>query len=534
MKTATLYTFAFALALIAGFGFASPILQIYNYSTVPSSVYAGTLGYLQVDLKNTGDATAFGTSAAFVVNGAASSISLGDLASGSDVQVAIPFQVSQAAAGGIQVVSVDFYYSDDTTSTATGRTTASTSKKVSLQVPVQVSQPTPLVARTVSIDNPSISPGEDVAVSLNLSNIGGTTNNIVVTTPANSSFSLEGASQQAVGTIAPGASQMVLVNLLASSSTTVGTYNVPLTFTYYDKLNRPNSVELSVGPLSVQDASSEARLSVRAPSSVEIGSKATLHVTLSNAGTRSVSAVVDLNSSDVFSPIGAQRLYFDSVAPGSSSSQDVEVGVSPSASAGYYLLPLQVTPSSGNAFGQSFGLSVTATPQLSISLDQSGEPAQVMLANTGNSQVRSVDVTVTSESNPREAPVRSFIGTLNVDDYSSVSLASGASGTLNVEVTFRDSSNQPHTITRQLDAGSSGLSFMTNGTGTVRSGTVSSLGGRPATGGLLGGLLGGRPGGSTGASGLPLPLILAALVVVAIAAFLLWRHFKGKKKKETA
>lgn len=508
------------LTFFVGLSSADALLQISNYTTTPSQVYAGTVGYLQATIRNAGDATATSVSAYYSVNGVGGSVSLGDLTSGSSVPVTVPFKIDPSSAGGIQVVGVDIYYYGSTSST----TGASNSKRVSLHVPLQVVQPNPLEVSTLSFGKPTISPGESFYVSLTVRNTGGQANNIVITTPSDSSFSLDGVSQKTVGTIPPNSSQNISISLISSSATAVGTYTVPLVFTYYDRLNTPSSVTFSIGPLSVQSASTQYRLSIRASDSVEVGSQATLHLTLSNGGNRPISAVVDINSSDVFTPLGAQRIYFDSIPPASSSSQDVLVGVSASASAGYYPLAFVITPSTGSAFTQSYGIVVKATPSLSISLDQSGTPAEVLIANTGNSQVRSVDVTVASKNQPQGAVVQNFVGTLNVDDYSTIPLVGLDSGTLKVTVTFRDTTNQQHTLMQELDT-ATGASFGNSSMGSAFARNGSAARG----GGLFGG--GTRSGAS---SDLPFPLILGGVAVLIVVAYLIWRRLRGRKKTKTA
>ncbi len=519
------------LALLTSLSSADALLQIANYTTTPNPVYAGTVGYLQVTIKNAGDATATSVSAYYNINGVGGSIPLGDLTVGSTVPVTVPFKIDPSSAGGIQIIGVDIYYygTSSSTSTTSGQTTVTTSKKVSLQIPLQVVQPNPLEVSTLSFSKPVISPGESFSVVLAVRNTGGQANNIVITTPSNSSFSLDGISEKVIGTIPPNSSQNISIDLISSSATSLGSYTVPLVFTYYDRLNTPASVTFSIGPLSVQSSSTQYRLDIQTPGTVEIGSQTALHLTLSNSGNRPISAIVDLNSSDVFTPLDAQRVYFDSIASGSSASQDVLVGVSATASAGYYPLTFVITPNTGSAFTQSYGIVVKATPSLSISLDQSGTPAEVLIANTGNSQVRSVDVTIAAKNQPQGAVVQNFVGTLNVDDYSTIPLTSLSASTLEVTVTFRDTTNQEHTITQELDTttGASSFGNSTQGSAFSRNGTRGGAGG----GGLLGGIFGGA---QPGAAGIPLPLIIAGVVVLAIIAFLVWRHFKGKKPKTPA
>ncbi len=531
MRTTTLFMTMLALVFISGLTMAAtgPLLQITNNTITPSPVYAGTMGYLQITLNNVGDSIAYGTGATYVAGGVSGSVSVGDIGIGSSAQAIIPFSADSSAAGGIQLVSVDIYYTYQSTATSTTGSSGASTQKLSLQVPIQVSQPNPLQVRTVSISPPAISAGESVTLHLTVQNIGGLVNNLVISTPANSSFSLSGGSQQVVGAIDPNASKSIDVTLLSSSSTSIGTYSVPLAFTYYDRLNRPNEVNISVGPLSVVDASSQYRLTLTPGGSVYAGSTVLMHLSLSNTADRTISAVVDLSTvssnSSVFTPIGSQQVYFDSIAPNSTASADVSIGVSSTAAPGYYNLPLKLTPSVGASALYYSGVSVEDQSSLEISMDQSGASGDILIANTGNSPIRSVYVTVTSRNN-QTAPVESFIGTLNVDDYSSVAWDTSY-GAAHVVVNFKDSRNTLHTITKDVTANGGSVA----GTGAGRS---SNFNGTPRQPGLLGalGVRGGAAGGSaSSAGGLPLVPIGIGIVVVVVV-FFAWRHFKGKKKKD--
>jgi len=83
----------------------------------------------------------------------------------------------------------------------------------------------------------------------------------------------------------------------------------------------------------------------------------------------------------------------------------------------------------------------------------------VQVANTGNSQIRSVYASATPAGS--QTATESFMGTLNVDDFATLTLGSAAAGrNVNVEIRFRDTSNQEHAISKTLSASAGNSSFV--------------------------------------------------------------------------
>ena len=535
MRTANVIALILALALAGGMAFAStsePTIQVASSSTVPSTVYPGTLGYLQVTLTNTGSADAQSVTAHYTMSGVDNSLAAGDVSQGSSIQISIPFKISQDAAGTIQVVSATIYYSYDSSTTSGGISNSIVNKQTAISIPLEVQQQNPLLVSTVSSDKKAIAAGEEVTYQLQLSNTGGVVNDLAITLPSNSTFSLDGATQLQAGSIPSSSSEMVNLTLLSSSSTQVGVYNVPVIFTYDDALNQPTSETLNVGPLSVMDASSQYRLTLDPLSPAEVGSQTTFLLTLQNTGSKDVSAELNINSTSTFTPIGTQKIYFDSVGAGSSVSSNITIGISSGVAAGYYALPITLTTSAGQTVEFDAGIAVDATPDLTVSLDTGGTGTTVQIANTGNTQIRSVDVKAKEEG--ASAYTENFIGTMNIDDFATVtlesqSLASGiGTHNIDVETTFRDSSNYEHTVDSTIDTTGLASSNSTGGAYTARSGTNGS--GRLGGGGLLGGGLfrvGGTPASGGGFGVIP---AIAALIVAAGAGYYAYRRWYGKGK----
>lgn len=521
------FAFAAFVLLASGLSFADPILQINNYTTSPSSVYAGTTGYVQLLLYNSGDATATSVSPHYSVDGIADSIAIGDLGSKSYAQVAVPFKIGASAAGTIQLINIDVYY------TYTGTSGNSISKKTAFSIPLTVQQYSPLVVRTLSVDKTQISAGETLAFDLSIENSGGVVNNLVITMPDNSTFYIDGSTQKNVGSIPSGSSLNATLPLVSGTSTKTGTYSIPITFTYQDMAKQPTTKTLNVGPISVLDTSVQYRLTLVPSETVEIGAEVPFSLTLENRGTYPISGVVEIDATTVFTPIGMQRIYFDSVPAGQSSAKQITLGVASSANAGYYTLPLTLTPSTGQELTYNVGLIVEATPEITVTLSSQGGSPSLEIANTGNSQIRSLYASVTPQGS--QTATKSFIGTLDVDDSSSVTLDSSASS-YDVELTFRDSRNAEHTLTKALTSTGGNSSFVggfarTGATGASGNATNSNFNRNRSPFGMLTG-----PGGSGGAD--TLTLAIAGIVVVAIvggAGFLVYKkYFKGKKPPHPA
>jgi len=510
------------LLLLAVFGvtaYASgPLLQISDYSTVPETLYPGTNGYLLVSLSNTGDATAQSVTAYYDVNGIEKTVSIGDVSGGSSAKVSIPIRISVTSTGGIQLVDVDMYYSYSSNS-------STPSRRTSLSVPLTIQQYAPIEARIASMGRSAIAPGEKLALQIELTNTGGIVNNLVITTAENSSFSIDGSTQKSVGSIPYNSSVNVTLTLASSSSTSAGSYNIPLTLTYQDALMQPTEQVLSIGPLSVLESSSQYRVYLTPLTPVEVGSQAVFRLTVVNLGSSPLSGVIDITATDAFTPIGLQRTYLDAIPAGSNVSMNVTIGVNSSKSAGYYLLPLKLSPNGGVPSTFSAGIAVDATPQITVTVDSSSGTTQVQIANTGNTQVHSVYAIAkfTGASTSSE----SFIGTLNIDDYATLSLTStGPAQGIDVEIRFRDSTNAEHVVKQTIEAKSAVFTGTAGGTGA--SGMPGFNGTRGARNG--GGLFGFLPGATTSNPMSLVPYAIGILVVGAVGYFG-YKRWKGRKAK---
>ncbi|VVB99833.1 NPCBM-associated, NEW3 domain of alpha-galactosidase [uncultured archaeon] len=514
MENKIMETFVLVL-LLAGFASAATgaALQVTGHTVVPSTIYPGTTGQLQVTVDNSGTDTAGGVSVYYTTPTASSTVYAGDIAQGATATVSIPFSVPSDYGSGIMTIYLNIYY--DASSTAG----SSNSKNTPVTIPLEISQHQSLTVNTVSVSPVAVTPGDTFRARLLLVNTGGTTNNIIISSADNSSFTLSGTTQQSVGSISAGANRTVEVAIDTSSSTASGKYSVPLTVSYQDSLQNTLTQTTYVGPETVYDSSAQFKVTLVPTSPVEVGSETAFDLTLENLGGSSSPAYVDINSSSVFTPIGSTRVFFDPIAPGEKSTQKVTIGVGATTTAGYYSLPLTIN-GNGKGYTQNIGITVDATPELTATADTSPSTGAVTvtIANIGNSAIRSVYVSTASTKELRvSGTTDKFIGTLNVDDFATVSetvsLQQGVSPgkySLPINITFKDTTNARHTLIKNVDVQASAASPAGSATATGTAG----FSGRNRSTGLFG--LG------------DLPLYAGALLLIVLA-FFGYKRWKGEK-----
>ena len=535
----------FLLALLAGFAAAAsttsgPALQVTDHTTVPTTLYPGTNGQLQVTVLNSGTDTATGVSVQYTSQGGTSTIYPGDVGVGATSTFTVPFSVPQDFNSGIMVVYLNIFYQSPASSTAISSTgTGVTYKNTQVSVPLEISQHQVLAVNTVSVQPSAITPGDSFTAKLSLVNSGGVVNNVIISSAPSSQFTLQGTTQLSAGNVPSNGSTSVSVVISSSSSTTSGKYTVPLTVTYQDSVQNTQTETAYIGPVTVYASSSQFKLTLVPSGPVEVGSQVPFTLTLQNLGGSASMAFVDINDSTIFTPIGSVRIYFDPIEPGQSASQTVTLGVQATASAGYYELPLSIT-GNGNTYQQDVGVVVAATPELTITTQTSqaasaastggtstagsgtgttgGETITMSIANTGNSPIRSVYASAASSSALRVVGASDkFIGTLNVDDFATFQVnviptgagtgasAGAAASTIPVTITFKDSTNTEHTIMKNV-AVESASAFGTGASGSFAD--------RRNAGGLFG-------------LGLIPSIILVALVLLLIVyGYKKWKHEK--------
>jgi hypothetical protein len=417
-----------------------------SYSTIPETLYPGSSGQLKLTLSNSGTETAKSVT---VVGPGGVSVWLGDMGPGSTSITALPLTIPEKTTG-LHLVYITIYYSDSSGTQAS-----------QLTIPLQVSQERILSVTTLSVDKQTIFPGDVFTVQLEIKNTGGVANNVVLSSPS-SSFLISGTYLN-VGNVPYNSSKNVSLTFQSTSSTPSGRQFIPLLVSYEDALRNSINDTVYLGPVVVEQPHSQLRVEMAPAGVVEIGSTAEFTLTITNLGSTSESAVVEIAPSSVFTPIGSSKIYFNQIEAGANKTRSVFLGVSPTAAAGYYELTLNVTSGSGYSSVETVGVFVQATPELTITTDTTAIPlgaetrVAIKIANTGNSAIRSVYVTASSKDLMITSGESQFVGTLNVDDYftyqptiSAPARLSAGRYTLLITVSFKDGMNQQRTITKEL------------------------------------------------------------------------------------
>ena len=513
--------------LLAGVVYCDgPVLQISDYSVVPENLYPGSTGQLQITIQNSGGEMATGTTVYYNYKlDERWNIRVGDIGEGSEAISSIPFQVPSSVSSGIVVIKLDLYYYDE------GGTVLKTS---SVSIPLTVSQHQILEVNTVSLERSSIQKGESFSVELEMSNTGGTMNNVVIGTPDDSSFSLKGTTQKRVGDIPSGSSVNVTVSLISSSTTETGKYTIPLEVTYYDSLQNEVTETVYIGPVNIVEASTQYRIFFEPVTETEVGAQGQYELSIENLGTEAQTLTVTIEEEDdsVFTPIGSAEIYFDDIMPGEKRTEIITLGIDSSASSGYYILPISID-NNGDISTHEIGVVVEATPGITLTSETTmsttasedetttamgGGSMQttIRIANSGNTPIRSVYVVAESTDEVRvvDTPDK-FIGTLNVDDFGTFTTSIMITGTceegcsLPVTITFKDEDNTEHTFYEEVG---------------VQSGGMASFGSETTTG------MRGRPGIIPSIFGINILYIIGAVGIAGLGYFR-YRKWKGRKNE---
>ncbi len=519
--------------MVVGMVFSAPVLQVEKYSVVPEKPYPDATAQLQVTLKNSGDATAMGTNINYNYMDSVGNnwgIFVGDIGAGAEAVTSIPFKVPSSVSSGVMVVTLDVHYTQDG---------VSGTKVSTVSIPIEISQQHGLMVKTVSIDE-NVQKGEAFNAQIEITNTGGAMRGVSISTTADSSFRLDGTTEQAVGDIAQNASVKVPLSIVALSSAEAGRSTIPLEITYYDSLQNEITETAYVGPVSIADSSDQYRITFVPVDGSEIGSQAQFKLGIENRGTDTQSVVAGIGDNDVFTPIGSSKIYFDGIAPGETRTEAVALGIDAAASSGYYTIPITISDGT-ESFVQQVGVVVQATPGITLtaetstvqstststdtqaSFGSSGTQVTIRVANSGNTPIRSVYVSAVDGNGVTVTGTKDkFIGTLNVDDFGSFQTTVRVTGdctngcALPVVITFKDADNAEHSVTKQVEV-----------TGD-RAGAISSAAGASSGTGATG--FAGRRTTSSLPFGLNILEVAGALVLVG-AAWFGYTKWKGGKAK---
>lgn len=452
----------FALLLFAGMAFADIVPSAFSVS--PTAFRPGVAGTLSFTLTNTGSTSITGVElfpAGYPMSFFSDKVSVGTLGPGASTTVAVPFKVNENAPAGVYNLQVSGYWTDVDTN---GYKTFSYPITVSSSITFQVS--------SIEVEQGQITPGDAFTVAAVITNTGGQAKNVRLTS-SSTEFTFSGSSQILLGDAAGGQNSSVRIPLIASSSLSPGVYTVPITVTYEDGLGATQTSILSISPVSISKRSSYISVSM-SPGTSRIlpGQKVTVTVNLTNVGTeeaRFVKVTLAANGS-AFVLLNSGEKYVSSIPVGGTQSVTFDLGVNAATPAGFYPVLLYVAFSDSRGVSQTplsqyAGLDVAGVTSLDVisstspSLVTAGSKYSLSLqvSNIGTSQLKSVRVQAAGDGlfELLGSPY-SYIGTLNVDDYSTVtypvlvhgSVEPGAH-TFDVTLTYRDADNVERSVVKQ-------------------------------------------------------------------------------------
>ncbi|MBI2445354.1 hypothetical protein HYV43_03130 [Candidatus Micrarchaeota archaeon] len=283
-----------------------------------------------------------------------------------------------------------------------------------------------------------------------------------------------------LGNIVRDVAQAELLSFTVPGDTKPGTY--PIYFYATDAATPQQLIgqyQITVNePLVANRLLAEAKLDEPA----KAGDSGSLQIVITNKDPLDATDVIVQIKPDadrVFTPLATDRKYVERIAAGATVRVPFDVGVSAGATPGYYQLPVSIQYAVDQVvqpvINQSLGIQVQARPELLLTVDSttaSGTSASSLtltVANVGDTPVRGVYIKTSSRSFRIVGASDKFIGTLNLDDSTTMAINLQPRGqvsnesTLDVTVTYKDPNNQEHTLTRSIPVSANELAAGGNG-----------------------------------------------------------------------
>ncbi len=335
--------------------------------------------------------------------------------------------------------------------------------------------------------------------------------------------------EYSLGTLSVGTAREITVNFDVPSTTKAGTYDIYMYATIDGGQAQVGTIPIVINSADLTNA---LLASVATQGDIVSGSDTVMAVNLKNIVNTDVQDVIVqmvVNSSGVLLPLSNDRAYIQDIPSTGQAQVTFDLAASASASPGYYpvtlLISYKVDKDAQPTISQTFGLAVKAPASVLVTTDQdpvalsanSSSTVKVTIANAGGVAVRAVYAKATADNFAFTGADNEFIGTLNLDDTASLTLTLSPKGQLAageypviVNVSFKDAANteryQVKTVNVQYTGRTDGVlgTFGASGTRTgQRSGTI---------------------------FGFDYVSIGVAIVILAIAGFLGYRYYQGRKK----
>ncbi|MEM5853096.1 MAG: hypothetical protein QXG39_07530 [Candidatus Aenigmatarchaeota archaeon] len=282
---------------------ADPIIQA-SFSVYPNVVYPGNDGYIQMTLKNTGNAIATQVKISRVSSDAPIKISgdwiseLGGLGIGDTAIATFKFSVLNTASPGLYNVKFQIDYCQD-----------SVCRTITPNVIISIQSPSTI--QLLSISPSSLKPGERTNLTFTLANTGNLQiNNLIFTWSASNYILPVGYDNRAViSTLPPNSFYEITREVAVSSSATPGIYPIAITFQYTDKSGANQTITSTAGI----EISGETDFEVN----VQEASSSSVTLTIANTGMNpAYSVLVKIPRQEGFAVVGASSSMVGNLNPG--------------------------------------------------------------------------------------------------------------------------------------------------------------------------------------------------------------------------
>ena len=336
-------------------------------------------------------------------------------------------------------------------------------------------------------------PGDEVSLRFSIFTTRNEGASNVVLTP-NTPF-LTSTTVFSLGTLAKDEAKNQLLSFTVPTGTKPGTY--PIYF-YGRDAATPEQL-LAQYQITVNEPSVSNQLIAQAdlPAPLQAGDSGTLNIAITNTAPLDAADVIVQISPDadkVFTPLTTDRKYVARIASGQTLAVPFEVGVSAGATPGYYQLPITIQYAVDQVIQpeiqQSLGIEVQAKPELLLTVDNAGAAGSnavtLTVANVGDTPVRGVYIKTSSRAFRIVGASDKFIGTLNLDDSTTMAInlqprgGSGNESTLDVAITYKDPNNQEHVLRQSIPISANDLAAGNGANGAAgtrfRQGTRGPLG----------------------------------------------------------
>jgi hypothetical protein len=450
--------FVFGLLLVMLFPFASAGVQIQSYTITPTILKPGMSGNLQVILNNPSSdefitAAYINSKAAGI--GFSNSMKIGDLGALGTTNVAIPFTIRQDASPGIVPVTLEVTY---TSSLISG------SNYKSFSIPLTISTTNLIRITDVKISKETIYPGDTFTIDATIENAGGQIKNAILTYSSTSTFTFDGTNKVDIGNLNGGDRKKITIPVIAGNAITSGYYSIAFTLNYDDAVTAGNTETVQFGPITAVSDYSKFTITAETIGATP-GGNGIFKIIVKNMGSNDLKyfKISLLPTATFYTPLDFTEKTIDLIKAGETKDATFEVGIGTNILAQVYSLPLSLnyqTKGGEETVTKNVGVKIAGAPALSIYIssnptvitnDNKKYTLSVQVSNTGNSALRALSVKAYSEELDILTPPEAFIGTLSLDDYSTVQYdtivkkgVNPGKHSIQLELNYKDSYNIPH------------------------------------------------------------------------------------------